>query len=62
MPPKLWIHLWMVGERSVSRRRCPVRGAGGIRNEDAGMSSANAGEKPARRKSKVSWARLILPG
>ena len=51
-----------VGERSVSRRRCFVRNAGGIRNENAGMSSDNADEKPAHRKSKVSWARLILPG
>ena len=34
----------------------------GIRNENAGMSSDNADEKPAHRKSKVSWARLILPG
>ena len=39
-----------------------MSGAGGIRNEDAGISSDNAGEKPAHRKSKVSWARLILPG
>ena len=52
----------MVEERSVSLRRYLVRGAGGIRNENAGMSSDNAGEKPVHRKSKVSWARLILPG
>ena len=26
------------------------------------MSSENTGEKPVRRKSKVSWGRLIHPG
>ena len=51
----------MVEERSVSRRRCLVRDAGGIRNENAGISSDNEGEKPSHRKSKVSWARLVLP-
>ena len=29
----------MVGERSVSLRRCTARYAGDIRNEDAGMSN-----------------------
>ena len=52
----------MVEEHSVSLRRYPVRGAGGIRNENAGMSSDNEGEKPSHRKSKVSWARFVLPG
>ena len=45
---------YMVGERSVGRRRLLVRVAGGIRNENAGMSSDNEGEKPSHRKSKVS--------
>eukprot|EP01114_Cavostelium_apophysatum_P000711 TRINITY_DN10647_c0_g1_i2.p1 TRINITY_DN10647_c0_g1~~TRINITY_DN10647_c0_g1_i2.p1 ORF type:complete len:123 (+),score=7.95 TRINITY_DN10647_c0_g1_i2:212-580(+) len=40
----------MVGERSVSLRRCLVKDAGGIRSANADMSSDNAGEKPARRK------------
>ena len=52
----------MVEERSVSRRRCPVRDAGGIRSANADMSSVNAGEKPARRKPKVSRATLIGAG
>lgn len=52
----------MVEERSVSLRRFPVRDAGGIRNENAGISSDNEGGKPSHRKSKVSWARLVLPG
>ena len=52
----------MVGERSVSLRRCVVRHAGDIRSENADMSSDNAGEKPARRKPKVSVATLIGDG
>ncbi|XDK22920.1 Hypothetical protein ABZS17I87_03266 [Kosakonia cowanii] len=40
-----------VGERSVSRRRWPVRAAGGIRSANADISNDKAGEKPARRKS-----------
>ena len=52
----------LVGERSVGRRRCPERDAGGIRSENAGMSSEKAGENPAGRKSKVSRGRLVRPG
>ena len=52
----------LVEERSVSLRRYPVRGAGGIRNENAGISSDNESEKLSHRNSKVSWARLVLPG
>ena len=29
---------------------------------NAGMSSDKTGENPVRRKSKVSWGRLVLPG
>ena len=43
-----------VGERSVSLRRCVVRHAGGIGSANADMSNVKAGEKPARRKPKVS--------
>ena len=32
------------------------------RSENAGMSSDKRGENPLRRKGKVSWARLVLPG
>jgi len=39
-----------------------VSNAGGIRSENAGMSSEKGGEKPPRRKSKVSRGRLVLPG
>jgi hypothetical protein len=52
----------MVEERSVSLRRCSVRDAGGIGSENADISNENAGEKPARRKSKVSCATLIGAG
>ena len=51
-----------VAERSVGLRRCPVRGAGGIGSANAGMSSDKECEKPSRRKSKGSSARLIRRG
>ena len=31
-------------------------------SENPGMSSDKEGENPSRRKSEVSWARLVLPG
>ena len=34
----------------------------GPRGDYAGMSNDKAGEKPARRKPKVSWGRSIRPG
>jgi hypothetical protein len=52
----------VVEERSVSLRRCIEKCAGGIRSANADMSNDNAGEKPARRKSKVSCATLIGAG
>jgi hypothetical protein len=33
-----------------------------VRSENVGMSSTNAGENPAHRKPKVSWAMKISPG
>src|SRR5437762_8721258 len=39
-----------------------VSPCGACTSANAGTSSAKAGEKPARRKSKVSWATLIVPG
>ena len=54
--------LCVVGERSVSLRRCVVKRAGGIRSANADMSSVKAGEKPARRKRKVSYATFIGVG
>jgi hypothetical protein len=52
----------VVEERSVRLRRRLVTISGGIRSANADMSSVNAGEKPARRKSKVSCATLIGAG
>ena len=52
----------MVEERSVGLRRRVVRLAGGIRSANADMSNDNEGEKPARRKPKVSCATLIGAG
>ena len=52
----------MVGEHSSASEGGAVRPAGGAGREDADMSSDKRGEKPLRRKPKVSWARLILPG
>ena len=35
---------------------------GALTSEDADMSNVKAGEIPVRRKPKVSWAMLIIPG
>ena len=52
----------MVGERSRLGRRHTVRSAGRTRSDYAGMSSEKTRGKRVRRKSKVSWGRLIRPG
>ena len=39
-----------------------MRVAGGNRRENAGMSNEKTGEIPVRRKSKVSWVKVIFPG
>ena len=33
-----------------------------LRSENVGMSNDKAGEKPAHRKTEVSWATIIVPG
>ena len=43
-------------EGAVARR------SGGYGREDAGMSNEKTGEKPVRRKPKVSWVKVIFPG
>ena len=35
---------------------------GVYRSENVGMSNRNEGESPSDRKSKVSWAMVIIPG
>jgi hypothetical protein len=52
----------VVGERSVGLRRRLERVAGGIGSANADMSSDKAGERPARRKPKVSCATFIGAG
>ena len=51
--------LRVVGEHCSSRRRSTVRTAGGSARAYADTSSENAGEKPARRKPKVSSVKVI---
>ena len=56
------MNIMLVGERSVSRRRRIERESGGIRSENAGMSSEKVGENPTDRKSKDSRGRFVRPG
>ena len=44
------------------RRSRTARNDGALRSENVGMSSTNAGENPAHRKTKVSWAMKISSG
>jgi hypothetical protein len=39
-----------------------VTDRGVYRSENVGMSNRNEGESPSHRKSKVSWAMVIIPG
>ena len=39
-----------------------MRSGGALSSENAGQSNHKAGENPAHRKSKVSWATIIVPG
>lgn len=43
-------------------RRCIVRYAGLYRSDYADMSNDKTGEKPVRRKPKVSRVKVIFPG
>ena len=52
----------MVGEHSVQRGSRSVRICGAYRRENVGMSSDKTGEKPVRRKPKVSTGRVIRGG
>ena len=46
----------------LSHRSRTARFGGALGSENAGMSNHKAGENPAPRKSKVSWATIIVPG
>ena len=52
----------MVGERSHRDEGKGVTHAGALRSENVGTSNRNAGEIPARRKNKVSFAMEIIEG
>ena len=44
------------------RRSGRVTDRGALTSEDADISNDKTGEIPVRRKPKVSWARVVLPG
>ena len=50
---------YAVGERSVRDEAKGVTHGGALGSENAGTSNHNAGENPARRKTKVSSAMVI---
>ena len=52
----------LVGEHSICAEVGPARAGGADGRENVGMSSKKAGENPAHRKSKVSWATIVDPG
>ena len=52
----------MVEEHSICAEVVLVRDDGAYGSENVGISSKKAGEKPAHRKSKVSWATIVDPG
>jgi hypothetical protein len=54
MLPKLWDKILSVGEHSVQRRRRGVSHSGAYGKANVGMSNDKGGEKPPRRKTKVS--------
>ena len=51
---------WMVGEHCGRLRRYTVRSAGGSTRAYADTSSEKEGEKPSRRKPKVSCSKVNL--
>ena len=51
--PKLWNYK-LVGEHSIRRRRRIVRYSGAYGKANVGISNDKGGEKPPRRKTKVS--------
>ena len=52
----------MVEEYSIFIEAYIARWRGGYRSKNVGMSSIKAGENPAHRKPKVSWAMTVIPG
>ncbi len=64
MVPKLRIvsQDTMVGERSVCAEATGATHRGAYGSANVGMSNRNESEILSRRKSKVSWAMVIIPG
>ena len=52
----------VVGKRSTGIEAEAASDGGAFGSENPGMSNDKCGENPHRRKDKVSWARLVLPG
>ena len=52
----------MVEEHSICAEVVLARDDGAYGSENVGISSKKAGEKPAHRKSKGSWATIVDPG
>ena len=52
----------MVEEHSSGAEAYIAKWCGAAGSENVGISSMKAGENPARRKFKVSWATTIDPG
>ena len=51
-----------VGEHSILRRRRAARHSGAYGKANVGISNAEEGEIPSRRKTKVSRATPVAPG
>jgi hypothetical protein len=65
--PKIWAlqwirPLWSGRGALISHRSLTGRFGGALSSENAGMSNLKEGENPSHRKSKVSWAMIIIPG
>jgi len=59
-----WINCgWFSGRGAFCERRSgKVTDRGVHRSEDADISNVKGGEIPPRRKPKVSWATIFVPG
>ena len=59
----MWQRCWVRGRGAlILHRSRTVRSGGAVSSENAGMSNLKEGENPSHRKSKVSWAMIIIPG
>ncbi len=56
------IYYGLVGERSICTEAKGATHGGAYGSENVGMSNHNVREIRTHRKSKVSWAMLIIPG